>query len=206
MEILEKAWRDRSKLLAVLRVGEEKIVTDESWECGYGGIRSRLRGGERHDFRVETEYFSAKEAVAPQGELEEEVMPPIRECEAIKPIKAEKIGDRIRYDFGKTIAGYCSFFAQGERGQEIAIEYADRLDENGDADNTETGTYIANKTDVYQTDRCILIGGRDYFKPKFTYHGFRYAFVRADEGGKNRGNNGVFRAYRFSETRKIFVR
>ena len=176
-----KPWRDRPKLIAVLEADGQKVVTDETWQCGYGVIRSRLRGGETHDFTAETEYGAPKRATAPAGALEEEFLPPIKECEILLPQKIEKIGDRIRYDFGKNIAGYCSVTAKGKRGGVVSIEYTDRLNEYGDADNSETGRYVKDSPQPYQTDIIVLSGGEDVFKPKFTYHGFRYVFIESPE-------------------------
>lgn len=181
----KKPWRDRAKLLAAIVTETAPIVvTDEGWECGYGAIRSRLRGGETHDFTAKTEYFSAKRAVAPEGALEEETMPPIRECEILPPVRSDKVAGRVRYDFGKNISGYCSFFVKGNRGDTVTIEYTDRLDKDGNADNSETGQYVKDSTGPYQTDKCVLSGENDFYKPKFTYHGFRYAFVDLMENAK----------------------
>lgn len=175
------AWRDCPKLLFELEVGKEKVVSDKSWSVSRGEIVSNaIRAGEYHDFNAEYDWRGAALTTPPGGILEKSELPPIRECEVLSPVSSLSGDNCVIYDFGKNITGYISAEFSGQKGEQIFIEYSDRVT-GGRVDNASNSMYIFNAGLRYQTDGCTLSGGRDYFKPLFVYHGFRYAAVY---GGK----------------------
>ena len=175
------AWRDNPKFIFQLNAGDEIICSDESWRVGTGPIVSNaIRAGEKIDARKKVEYNAFAVVVAPPGGiLAPQTMPPIRECEMLKPVREERQNGYVLYDFGKTIAGYCSAYLSGECGEEIEFVYSDRLTE-GRCDNTSNSMYIFNPGLKYQTDTVILGDAEYFYKPKFVYHGFRYVEVRGN--------------------------
>ncbi len=171
------AWRDNPKLLFRLDYDGNTLVSDEEWEFSYGRIiANAIRAGETWDFNATKNYQQAKKALPVGGQIKPAQLPPIMECETISPISVKTSKSKTIVDFGKNIAGYISACFQGEKGEEIKIVYSDRLC-RGECDNSSNGKYITNKEVEYQTDKLILSGGTDEFKPQFVYHGFRYAIV-----------------------------
>ncbi len=170
-------WREYPKL--ALRFDNENMhfESDESFTVSYGKIkRSALRLGEIIDFNAEYDYFLVCIVPPAGGEIEPSFLPPIRECEKIKPVAVLKKGNRTIYDFGVNMSGYASAFFSGRKGDTVNIEYSDRI-KDGKCDNESNSMYIFNAGDLYQKDICILSGEKDFYKPKFVYHGFRYMIV-----------------------------
>lgn len=179
------AWRDCPKLLFELDADGEKTVSDRSWSVSRGGIASNaLRSGEYHDFTAKREVRPAAFTTPPGGELFCPDMPPMRECETLAPVSVERGNGCTIYDFGKNITGYVSAIFEGERGEKVYIEYSDRI-KDGRCDNESNSMYLFNKGLRYQTDGCTLSGGTDFFKPRFVYHGFRYAAVYGKAAAKD---------------------
>ena len=59
---------------------------------------------------------------------------------------------------------------KGKKGTEVIVKHAEVLNDNG-------MLYFDNLRSAKAEDRIILSGGVDYFEPKFTFHGFRYAEI-----------------------------
>lgn len=175
------AWRDNPKFIFQLITDTQKIYSDESWQVGSGPIISNaIRAGEVIDARIEIKYKNNAKIVAPPGgKICEQDLPPIRECETFKPVTVKKFDDYVLFDFGQTMAGYCSAYILGKRGEAIDFIYSDRLT-NGRCDNSSNAMYIFNENLKYQTDTVILSDEEYFYKPKFVYHGFRYVEVRGN--------------------------
>ncbi|MBQ7164872.1 MAG: family 78 glycoside hydrolase catalytic domain [Clostridia bacterium] len=174
-------WRDCPKMIFRLDAGNLTLVSDESWQCSRGEIYAdAVRSGEYTDFNAERKYFACSVSTPPGGMPEPSFLPPIRECEVVLPVAVKRYEGKVVYDFGKNMSGYVSAIFCGKKGTKVSVCYSDRLTGNGDADNESNSMYISDEGLLYQTDVCILSGGKDDYKPKFTYHGFRYAVIRGD--------------------------
>lgn len=83
------------------------------------------------------------------------------------------------YDFGVNAAGLCRLKIKGRKGQKIALQFGEVLDENGNFD-LRGMTFLPrrfNHRDIY-----ICKGdGEETYIPSFTYHGFRYCLVTGIE-------------------------
>lgn len=78
------------------------------------------------------------------------------------------------YDFGINMSGISRLRIRGERGQKIRIVYSDHLDER----TLDLGSSLSFFPDGFgQSDLFICSGGEDVFEQRFTYYGYRYAYV-----------------------------
>jgi alpha-L-rhamnosidase len=158
------------------------ISTDSTWNCresGYSAIgkwRSGDYGGEQVDGALILSDLSSSSLDAASwkpvfvaNDPGFAVTPQMTELncvkESIKPESVKSTGDGIwLIDMGKTLTGIVQIrFPILKPGQEIALEYCDHLDKNG------------NFVNQGQRDRYIGAGRTgEIFSDKFNYHGFRY--------------------------------
>ena len=186
------AWRNSPRLrLELFADGETVLASDLLWRATRKGatVHNAIREGEYYDARKEdgwtglnygeTDWESVCLVRAPGGELVEQTMPPIRECETLKPVSVWKSKNGWTYDFGQNIAGYVGFSMRGKAGETVVFRYAEML--NGkEIDQSNLNLYI--KTDHYQEDRYTFKGGDvECWKPEFVYHGFQYVEVSGVE-------------------------
>ncbi len=193
------SWRDYPKLLLQLEVilenGEQIVLcSDTFWKTGDGPIRfDALRNGETYDAREELkgwnmpgfddeDWLNVKIAAGPGGELHEQISPPCRVMQALKPVSLNVICPGVVvYDLGQNMAGWVQLHVRGDSGTEIKIRYAEKLAENGEADQGNICGFIRNGD--FQTDRYIMKGGEaEVWEPRFTYHGFRYVQIEGLPG------------------------
>ncbi|WP_313381551.1 family 78 glycoside hydrolase catalytic domain [Proteiniphilum saccharofermentans] len=164
---------------------ETVLYTDASWvgrESEYSRISDWMTGrygGETVSGNLETQHivFEAPDelkwgeiaiAEIPEHEVTPQTVEPNRIMETIQPAKIEKLNDStFLVDMGKCLTGWFEItFPDLEKSQEIVMEYADHLDNNGGlAKQGQTDKYIASGT------------GTEYFINKFNYHGFRYVKI-----------------------------
>ncbi len=168
---------------------KENLSTDESWRVAKSNIvSSSFFDGETIDFRADTAYCYDKLPFAKRYETERRFIPysygATVEIDYIKPAVVYKDGKVIRLDFKQNFAGFLSFVAEGKEGSQITVRHAEVLDSNGEL-------YTENLRQAKATDKIILSGGKDFFKPKFTYHGFRYAQIEIDGNAKIKDIKGV---------------
>ena len=174
-------WKTINKMICTIQIGNEEIISDESWEvCQDGPIyRSALRLGEFHNNNLTPSYSSfAQKCDPPRGKLKKDAMHAILECKKIKPKSIATYKEGFLLDFGQNIAGYLGFIINGYAGQTITITYGDKLT-NGQIDNDFNARYITDETlrHYFQVDKITLSKGKNRYKPLFSYHGFRYAFA-----------------------------
>lgn len=172
------SWRDNAKLLFELDYDDKKIFSDDKCKVSYGVIISNcVRVGEKIDFNnIDGEKYNVVVCQGPGGLLVPSYLPPIRECEEYQVVSKQVRENDVIFDFGVNFVGYAEIVFEGEKGESIKIEYAERL-RDGELDNKNNKQYIFNEGLEYQVDECVLSGGIDVYKPKFVYHGFRYARV-----------------------------
>ena len=150
-----------------------------------------LRCGEWYDARLEQKGWnqagfddsSWKNAVwAPQpgGERVFCHAEPIVVSNKLKAVNITEQDGGYLYDFGVNAAGICELAVAGTPGQEISILYGEHLiDERLSQENISFYRPDEGKSTVYvQNEKYICKGeGVETYTPKFTYCGFRYAFV-----------------------------
>lgn len=99
--------------------------------------------------------------------------PPVRISDPRRPVKiVETRPDVFTVDFGQNRAGFVQVRAKGEKGTKIRIHTSELLGKDGAIDPWTNG--IAESTDEF-----ILAGtgAVEEFRPRFTYHGFRFAEI-----------------------------
>ncbi|MBE6547061.1 MAG: alfa-L-rhamnosidase [Ruminococcaceae bacterium] len=110
----------------------------------------------------------------------------ITEQEYIAPVKliVTPKGERV-LDFGQNMTGYVSLRIKGKRGERVVLTHAEVLDKDGNF-------YNANYRTAQNRLTFVLSGDEDFFKPGYSFQGFRY--VRIDEYPEQAIDPNAFRA------------
>ncbi|WP_167859684.1 alpha-L-rhamnosidase [Paenibacillus cymbidii] len=184
-------WKWKRDKAAILQLDMEladgtslQVLTDESWLTtdspiltndiydgeSYDGRMEQL-GWDTHDFQAEG-WSHAIAVVPPQGELQMNAQPPVKQYEPLEPVRILRPRDGVLvYDFGQNIAGWVNVRVEGPAGSKLTLKYSELIDDTGNIDSWTNRR--AKATDVY-----ILAGrGVEHYEPRFTYHGFRYVEV-----------------------------
>ena len=149
------------------------IVSDESWQARRGPVTfSSIYAGEYYDAGLES---SARPAVltAPRWDV-----PLVKQKEGSmvtvrQELPAQKISDNI-YDFRQNSSGIVRIRVKGPKGSSISLRPAEIL-KNGD---------ISQRCMPGYEWKYTLSGDKrgETWQPQFSYTGFRYVAVNADEG------------------------
>ena len=150
---------------------------------------------------------AAVEVKGPAGRLVEMTHPPARVVREIPVKKSWRVKNGWMLDFGENLSGWCRMtFAGGKRGDIVTVRYDERIRPDGEpttrverrdvprrnrmelwpdrARVLDCYVFAVGSTNVLaggiaQQDRFVLTGGgSDVYAPRFTYHGFRYVWVR----------------------------
>ena len=188
----EAFYRGRCVGLAELHLtfkdGRSEILgTDDTWQTSMSPIEiSSVFDGEYYDARKEqagwnAPGFNSKEwknavlAKEPLGKLVYSYTPAIRVVEELKPQEIWKQGESWIVDFGQNFTGWVCLSIEEQEGTLITLRHGEVIYPDGSL-NVENLRF-AKATDVY-----ICKGGKEYYEPRFTYHGFRYAEVTGITG------------------------
>ena len=116
---------------------------------------------------------SASIVPAPGGKLVSEAMEPVTVADTFEPtggVTEPKPGVYV-VDMGRTISGWIRLTASGQAGQEVSIQYGEKLNSDG----TVNGTPSPGPRPRFQEDRYIFGGsGTETWEPSFTWKSFRY--------------------------------
>lgn len=191
-------WRDRPACCMDLRIeyadGTREVVrTGPGWKTAGGPlVFNSIYTGEHYDARLENPDWckpgfddSAWQAVqlrqAPSAHISAQQLRPIRNVTEFRPRNVRKLSETsYLFDFGQNMAGVTKLKIVGEEGTELRLIHAERLREDGHADQSNVDVYYRGDrvTDPFQTDVVILSGrGEDEFMARFNYKGFRYVEV-----------------------------
>ena len=169
--------------LKIVVDGKPCLKTDESWKYTLNSpvVYNQFRIGEYVDTRIVPDFScSLKTAVVdnnpPKGKLALCNFPPVRECKTLLPEHIKKTdSENFVVDFGQNISGYVELNATIPLGKTVKIVYAERITDDF---APHFGGMPAHFADVeFQTDKVIGNGKNIVFKPRFTYHGFRYVII-----------------------------
>jgi len=195
-------WRARPKFKMELHLNYEDgsaevIPTSVKWKTSFGPITfNSIYTGEHMDHRLlqnawdspgfdDTEWKDAIMVEPPTINVVAEVMPPIRNVEAIPARKISKLNEKtFVFDFGRIISGVSEIKVKGEQGTVIHLKHGEQLAENGHVDLTALEVHYrpVDDTDPFQTDIFILSGeGEESFMPSFNYKGFQYVEVTSSK-------------------------
>lgn len=193
-------WRRRPAMIFELRepgAPRAIVVSDSTWRTATGPYTyNNIYSGDRYDARLEPEgwrtagfddaaWRAAAVVDAPSPLLKAQAMPPIRPVEVIEPTLVSNFGDTVFiFDMGRNIAGVSSLEVAGERGTHFKMAHGELLKDNGRLEQGNINVYYRPQKpgEQFQTDEFILAGKDtlEFFRPSFTYHGFRYLEVTAD--------------------------
>lgn len=160
-----------------------RIETDETWLWHDSPItKNGLYYGEDYDARRRVftcHPAHCMEASAPKGILTPNEMPPIRIIDALKPIASWKSDDGYVYDFGRNIQGIVEITVRAEEGCVLFLQHSEMLFPDGRLD-------LFTNRNARAADQYICGGGEtEIYHPTFTYHGFRYVWVRGVENTRH---------------------
>lgn len=184
-------WKAQPKLLAQLEITygdgtKELILSDHKWKTSSSPIFfNSVFQGEYYDARKEIPEWNKQgfddrswnpviTSSEHAGHLKNQLMPPIRELNVLKPISIKEIKkNQYVLNFGKNISGYVRLKMKNKSGTQVKILYGERLFEDGSLNQNHISMYSLDKP--FQTDRYIFKGdGIETWSPNFTYHGFQY--------------------------------
>lgn len=188
-------WRDNPKLILALEADDKIILqSDEQFKVSLDSpvTYNQLRLGEHFDSRLYQEGWNdlgfddsawqpaILDDAPPKGVFRPCLCQPIRECEEFAPISIKQTGPfRYTYDFGQNMSGYLQIKVDQPAGDKLILHYTENCDEDGNVfiyKKEFDGMYPGHQHRV-QKDEFICCGREFEWKPKFTYHGFRYVEI-----------------------------
>lgn len=151
----------------------ERIGTDEHWNCTTGITRySEIYMGETIDHTMkQQELAKVRLFEYPKSVLVAQECEPVRITERLKAIKkiVTPKGELV-LDFGQNMTGFVECKVNQKEGTQITLKHAEVLDKEGNF-------YTENLRGAEATDRFICSGKEEIFRPRFTFHGFRYLCI-----------------------------
>ena len=166
-------------LIAALRLvyedgAEETILTDSRWEAAESEVTlSGIFIGEDVDMTRVPVFEQAVVCDYPKDALIPQEGPEVREQETVFPRASFRTprGEWV-IDFGQNLTGYMAFETNAHAGERLSVSTAEVLDRDG---NFYTANYRSARSQLHYVCR----EGRQAYKPRFTFFGFRY--LRIDE-------------------------
>lgn len=169
---MDKGYRPFGKCLAViaqLKIGNEYIVTDNSWEVSRSKtVLANIYGSEDINNTIEYKWTSAQKVKPPRGEIIPCDYPPVIHKYCYEPKSVDK--ERMIFDFGQNMSSQFYLKIKGSRGQQIKLIPAEKLSADGDIEQT---------VDTYSI--LTLSGGEDIFEQKFSVNGARWYKIEGAE-------------------------
>jgi alpha-L-rhamnosidase len=183
------------KMLLQLEVeysdGTRQITcSDDTWKVTADGpIRTANEyDGEEYDATKEltrwnnigyndATWFKAERVKAPGGVLAAQMNPPMKVMESVKPVSIKQLSTGAYIlDMGQNMAGWLKLQAEGKRGNQVILRFAESLQPDG-------SLYVANLRDAKVTDVYTMKGGaKEEWHPTFVFHGFRYVEISGYPG------------------------
>ena len=161
--------------------GEVKTIgSDESFTSGTGKhIYADIQIGEKQDLRFisswQTDFddlpIKSFEIDADYTRLSPQEGPMVYRQEFFPAQKIWAENESLIVDFGQVLAGRVRLSTYLAKGQQVVLEHAETLDENG----LFFKNIIGRNKDA--TDVFIGRGQHDLLEPDFTFHGFRYVKI-----------------------------
>ena len=161
------------------------IESNNTWRATYGPTRwdSLLPFQEFYDARKENQdwarasyddsgWQSVDKVSGPPGDLTPQRVQPMEIQDTIDPVEMWEPEDGVYvFDLGQMIAGWVELTVDGERGTQVTLREAEKLNDDGTVEKID---YAAET--LWQ--EYVLSGeGTDVWEPSFTYGGFRYVQI-----------------------------
>jgi hypothetical protein len=195
----------RPKLILQMRLSfadgsEALLVSDRSWRTRPGPITlSSVYGGEDFDARLEprawddpgldlrtaSEWTPAIEVASPGGALRAQSIPPVTVARTYQPVAMTTPRPGVTvYDLGENFSGWPVIVVRGPAGRRVRLVPGELLDDQGLV-TQRSGN--ARPDDAVFFDYTLAGDGREQWRPRFSYYGFRYVQV---EGAAPPGRGG----------------
>ena len=166
----------------------DTIATDASWRVTTGPVLfDNVYAGETYDARLEipgwdqpglddSHWQLARVAKNPSVKLQSQMIQGVEDICIIKPKRIiAASGGKWIVDLGQNFAGCVRLTLNEPAGTQITLRMAEILAPGGRAiDPATTGVFA---TGVVQTEIYVCKGGGEQWRPRFTYHGFRFVEV-----------------------------
>lgn len=209
-------YGDRPCLKAQLEVefvdgSHTRVATDELWRTANGPIlENDLVGGESYDARLELIAWSEPGyddrvwqdvlvVTPPDIAVTVRLGPPVRQIQERHPISIQELPNNWPesgwlFDFGQNFIGRIRLKVKAARGVTLTIRHAEMLNPDGTLYTENLRT--AKATDYYtcKSDET------ETWEPRFTFHGFRYAFVTGLQPGQTIETTGIVLHSAMAET------
>ena len=141
-------------VMAQLKIGDEYIVTDTSWEVSRSKTTlANIYGSEDIDNTIEYDWSPAKIVSAPKGKVASFTYPPVIHKYSYEPQNVDT--ERMIFDFGQNMSAQFYLKVKGVRGQKIKLIPVEKL---------AAGRDISQTVDAYSV--LTLSGGIDEFEQK----------------------------------------
>lgn len=166
------------------------IASNESFLCAESAVRfSEIYDGEIYDACYEPEFVN--HAVCFDGPTDTLIPQQGEEIREQERISAARIfvtpkGETV-IDFGQNLTGYVESSVTAKAGDVIDLSFAEVMDKEG---NFYTENYRLAKAQYHYTCR----DGKQVYKPKLTYWGFRYIRINEFPGGIDQVSPDAFTA------------
>jgi alpha-L-rhamnosidase len=173
----------------------QEIATDQTWQVTDSEIRrNSIYLGEWIDLRVSNEsrdWRKAIKAIPPAGKMEPHLSPSVVIGDTLAPVAMHPTKTGWLLDFGTNQTGVLQLATRLPAGTKLNVQYGELLYPDGSLNKMTSVTGQIKSAGVggpgapdtaYQQDVFISSGGPDVFRPKFTYHGFRYAEIQGYPG------------------------
>lgn len=116
---------------------------------------------------------------APKGKLTAQQTTPVKIMKRYGIQSTQKIADDCHVlDMGQNLAGFPEIVVNGHRGDTVRLIVGESLNEDGTVSQKQTGS-------KHYYEYVLKGEGDEYWKPRFSYYGFRYIQV---DGAKMEGN------------------
>ncbi len=162
----------------------ETVCTDKAWKCRRSRIVfNDIWDGETYDASLKTgELFDVKEAELDKSVLIEQEGEKVCEREVFLPQKLiiTPKGEKV-LDFGQEITGYVEFSVNAKAGETVELSCGEVLDADG---NFYNDNYRSAKSKM----KYICADGKQTWKPRMTFYGFRYIRIDAYPGDVDADN------------------
>lgn len=158
---------------------EENFLSDETWAYGESNVRfSDIYDGETYDASFMP--FANQNVLLFDGSFNTLIMQQGEEIQEQEHIHATRLfltpkGEAV-IDFGQELTGYVEVNVSAKAGEEIELSHAEVLDKHG---NFYTENYRSAKAKYHY----VCKDGKQMYKPKLTFFGFRYIRVDQFPGG-----------------------
>ncbi len=185
---------DPKLLVSINKEDKQVLVSDESWKVKQGNLTfNNYYMGEYYDSEISSNTKDVTIYDLNNFNLLKESK--IEKCEITKELKAIEVFDHKEgfvFDFGETISGFIDIKIDLKEDKNITLLYSETKEDDGSLNLTSAvcgniGMQIKDfiisggegtPAIPYQEDRLRLNKGMHSFRNKFTFHSFRYVYIK----------------------------